>query len=125
MSKGRGENRRRSSKKHRYPNKPPKQNTWQPNCPICNKPVKNINIAIEEKVSKKPAHFECVIRNLSTEVKLGPHERLHYLGSGCFGIVKFEEGKGLSSYTIIRRIQYEDNDQKAEWRKGISQDVNK
>lgn len=106
-------------------NKPRKENTWQPDCPLCGKPVRNINIAIEEKKSKQPAHFECIMRDLSREIQLGPHERLHYLGSGCFGVVKLEEGKGLSDYSIVRRIQYEDNDKKAEWRKQIFQHVNK
>jgi len=97
---------------------------WQPDCPICGKTVRNLNIAIEEKTSKQPAHFECVMQKIAEEVHLGPQERLHYLGSGCFGVVKLEEGKGLSSFTIIKRIPYEEHDNKADWRKKIFQYVN-
>ena len=126
MSK-RGKNRRTNNNKDRgrrqeRPKRP--ENTWQPDCPLCGKSIRNINIAIEEQKSKQPAHFECIMRDLTKEVTLGPQERLHYLGSGCFGIVKLQEGKGLSSYSIVRRIQYEDRDNKADWRKNIFKHVN-
>jgi hypothetical protein len=127
MSK-KGRDRRQKSNKERgpRPSRPPRpENSWQPDCPVCGKAVRNINIAIEEKKSKQPAHFECIMRILGEEIALGPRERLHYLGSGCFGVVKLEEGKGLSSYSIVKRIQYEDSDNKADWRKKIFQHVNK
>ena len=97
-----------------------KQPEEYPNCPICGKAVRNLNIAIEEKKSHEPAHFECIMKELSLEIKLGPQERLHYLGSGCFGIVKLEQGKGLSSFTITQRIQYEDKIKKPSWRKKLA-----
>lgn len=120
MSK-RGKGKRQNSRPNRRPRP---ENRWQPDCPLCGKPIRNIHIAIEEKKSKQPAHFECIMRDISNEIKLGPQERLHYLGSGCFGIVKLKEGKGLSSYSIIKRFQYEDSDNKADWRKKIFQHVN-
>lgn len=91
-----------------------------PNCPLCGKAVRNLNIAIEEKTSHEPAHFECIMKEISTEIKLGPRERLHYLGAGCFGIVELEEGKGLSSFSIKQRIQYEDKMKKPDWRKKLA-----
>ncbi len=111
---------RRRYKPGRKPEKSQMRPEDYPNCPVCGMSVKNLNIAIEEKKSHEPAHFECIMRELATEVQLTPQERLHYLGSGCFGIVQFEEGKGLSSFSIKRKIQYEDANNKADWRKKIS-----
>jgi hypothetical protein len=134
---GRGKNKPTHSKKRRRRYHPPKKQNYgnssdsgqpiqkkepesYPDCPVCGKSVRNLNIAIEEKSTRAPAHFECILRELGKEIQLQPKERLHYLGSGCFGVLQFEEGKGLASFSIKRRIQYEDSSNRADWRKNIT-----
>jgi hypothetical protein len=90
-----------------------------PNCPLCGRSVRNLNIAIEDKTSHEPAHFECIIKHIAESTQLGQNERIHYLGSGCFGIIKYEEGKGLASFSVKKRIQYEDTIKKPDWRKKL------
>ena len=114
--------RKRYKSGYKKPERPQMRPEECPDCPICGKIVRNLNIAIEEKNSHEPAHFECVMRQLSAEIDLKPQEKLHYLGSGYFGIIQLKEGKGLSSYSIKEKFQYEDVSKKSDWRKKMSTD---
>jgi hypothetical protein len=46
-------------------------------------------------------------------------EKLVYLGSGSFGVVEFKD-KNESAFSVKRRIQWEKEGEKKDWRKGIS-----
>ena len=68
-------------------------------------------------------HFDCIIKELTEKERLGPNERISYIGKGCFGVVTMK--KGYKSFTVERRIQYETGDKKADWRKSLSSRLTK
>lgn len=105
--------RRRRPDKNRNPNQNP--NVEYPLCPLCQKQIKELYYAIEEKNTEKPAHFDCVVKQIASEEKLQPNERICYLGKGVFGVVK-EEKQGIG-FSIIKKIQYEKKDEIPQWRK--------
>ena len=89
-----------------------------PDCARCGKPINNIHTAISDSTTGSPVHFDCIIKELTEKERLGPDERISYIGNGCFGVVTMK--KGYKSFTIERRIQYETGDKKADWRRSLS-----
>jgi hypothetical protein len=91
-----------------------------PACPLCGKPVYDLSTAVSAaKETGDPAHFDCVLERVSAAESLGPQEKLVYLGSGSFGVVEFKD-KNESAFTVKRRIQWEKEGEKKDWRKGLS-----
>jgi hypothetical protein len=91
-----------------------------PICPICSKPVYDLSTALAaNREQGDPAHFDCVLERVTDSESIGPSERLVYLGSGCFGVVE-QKDKGEGSFLVKRRIQWEKEGEKKEWRKGLS-----
>lgn len=91
-----------------------------PICPICSKPVYDLSTALAaNREQGDPAHFDCVLERVLASESVGPSERLVYLGSGCFGVVE-QQDKGEGSFLVKRRIQWEKEGEKKEWRKGLS-----
>jgi hypothetical protein len=77
-------------------------------CPICNKNIENSNLSITHREKQKPAHFDCVIKEISGEEDLAENEEVYYLGKGSFGILNFRSYSSNHTRFIIRkRIQYE------------------
>jgi len=50
---------------------------------------------------------------------LGPGEKIVYLGSGSFGVVEFKD-RSETSFTVKRRIPWEKEGEKKDWRKNLS-----
>ena len=94
-------------------------------CPICGKSVKSMLTAIAVNEDMDPAHFDCVIKQISEQEKVGNGEKVTYIGNGTFAVVKMKPGSRGSSFTVIKRIQYESKDTKADWRKKISKRIKK
>ncbi len=94
-----------------------------PICERCGKPINNIHTAISDSSTSNPVHFDCIIKELTDKERLGPNERISYIGNGCFGVVTMK--KGYKSFTVERRIQYETGDKKADWRKSLSSRLSK
>ena len=91
-----------------------------PACPLCGKPVYDLSTAISaSREAGEPAHFDCVLERVVASESIAAGEKLVYLGSGSFGIVEFKD-KGESAFSVKRRIQWEKEGEKKEWRKGIS-----
>jgi hypothetical protein len=91
-----------------------------PSCPICAKPVYDLTTALSASRDQgEPAHFDCVLERVIASESLAPEEKLVYLGSGCFGVVEFKE-KNEGSFQVKRRIQWEKEGEKKDWRKGLS-----
>lgn len=104
--------------------KPEAQRTEQarnmPNCPICGKPVYDLSTALAaSREAAEPAHFDCVIDRVAASETLAAGEKLVYLGSGAFGVVTLKD-KSENSFTVLRRIQWEKEGEKKDWRKGLS-----
>jgi hypothetical protein len=91
-----------------------------PVCPICSKPVYDLSTALSaSRESGEPAHFDCVLERVIASETLVSGEKLVYLGSGSFGVVEFQD-KNESAFAVKRRIQWEKEGEKKDWRKGIS-----
>jgi hypothetical protein len=89
-------------------------------CPICGKPVYDLSTALSaDREHPVPSHFDCILERVTAAEALGPNERVVYLGSGAFGVVEFKD-KAESSFVVKRRIQWEKEGEKQDWRKGLS-----
>ncbi len=89
-------------------------------CPLCGKAVKSMLTAIAVNDDMDPAHFDCVLKQLSEREDLRKGEKISYLGNGTFAVIKMRQGGKGQPFTILRKIQFEEKDKKAEWRKKIS-----
>jgi len=90
-----------------------------PLCPLCSKPVFDLSSAIgADRESGLPAHFDCVYDRVKAAESLGPNEKVVYLGAGSFAVVEFKDAKE-GSFAVKRRIQWEKEGDKKEWRKSI------
>jgi hypothetical protein len=90
-----------------------------PDCPVCGKPVRELASALTHRVSRQPAHFDCVVKELRESNEIAPQEKLCYLGGGCFGILEFRPPGGPSRFVIKRRIQYEEKETPQDWKKPL------
>ncbi len=89
-------------------------------CPLCGKPVYDLSTAVAaSKEAPEPAHFDCVLERVAAAEALAAGERLVYLGSGSFGVVEFKD-KSETLFTVKRRIQWEKEGEKKDWRKTLS-----
>jgi hypothetical protein len=97
-----------------------------PNCSYCGKPIRDITTAIDDKTTGAPAHFDCIIRRLMETEDIEKVENLEkgdviaYIGGGRFGVVRFGEGPDKPAFTILKIFEWEDKDNRAEWRTKIS-----
>jgi hypothetical protein len=91
-----------------------------PLCPLCEKPVYDLSTAVSaSREAADPAHFDCVLERVSASETLAEGEKLVYLGSGCFGVVELKD-KSESAFQVKRRIQWEKEGEKKDWRKVLS-----
>lgn len=91
-------------------------------CPICGKPIKDITSALSLAGEGVPAHFDCVLDSIREKENLAPGETVIYLGKGDFGVVNDESYK-QGKLEILRKIAYEQLENREEWRHKMRQDV--
>jgi hypothetical protein len=60
------------------------------------------------------------MKELQGQETLAPGERFTYLGSGIFGIIRQGGSGDPSSIVIRKKIQYEDKEKSAAWRRSLS-----
>lgn len=89
-------------------------------CPVCNQPITDISSCMTDKKSGQPAHFDCILQEVSKEEKLGENEKIAYIGQGRFGILYYENPRDQRHFTIKKIIEWEDRETKPEWREEIS-----
>ena len=87
-------------------------------CEICGKDIKDISTAIASAGTQNPVHFDCMIEKLKNENPLEKTDKVVYLGSGSFGIVRQEKNKPAKEFTIIKKFEVENKDEKPDWRTG-------
>jgi len=90
-----------------------------PGCPVCGEPVRELASALTHRQSGRPAHFDCIVKELREANPLGPQERLCYLGGGTFGVLTWRVEGNPASFVIKRRIPYEDPHVPQEWKKQL------
>jgi len=89
------------------------------NCSWCGKPIKDITIAINDKDTGRPVHFDCVIERISQMENLDTNDGVCYIGSGRFGIVHYNNPPDTRDFTIKKIYEWEIKDNKNEWRRPI------
>jgi hypothetical protein len=91
-----------------------------PDCPYCGKPIKDISTALTDKNSGQPVHFDCVIAKIGEHESLEKGEHIAYIGGGRFGVVCFNHAQNSRNFTIKKIVEWEDKENRAEWRKPIA-----
>ncbi len=97
----------------------PKQQGPAPQCPICQKPIRDLYSAIHYEPAGAPAHFDCVLETLRSSHELSEKDKICYLGGGSFGIIQYRTAGGAAPFLIKKRIQYEGKDRTPEWRRPL------
>jgi hypothetical protein len=106
------------SQEQRRPQRPETPMVY-PDCPVCGKPVRELASALTHRVTRQPAHFECVMKELRDSNEVAPQERICYLGGGCFGVLEFHPSGGSNRFVIKKRIQYEEKETPQDWKKTL------
>ena len=89
-------------------------------CARCGKPIKDISAALADKTDGKPVHFDCVLNFLKQNEVLHENEAISYIGQGRFAVIKYASMVTMKEFTIVRIIEWEDKNQRAEWRGTIA-----
>jgi hypothetical protein len=89
-----------------------------PVCPLCSKPIFDLSSALAGRVEGIPVHFDCALAQAGTGENLEPNERVAYIGRGAFAVIEYKD-KSLTTFVIKRRIQWEKEGAKFDWRKSI------
>jgi len=92
----------------------------KPECPLCHEPILDVAACLADSKTGEPVHFDCVLKKLTEQEKLLPNQKIVYIGKGVFAVVVFENPQDLTRFKIIRQIEWETKDTKAEWRNEIS-----
>jgi hypothetical protein len=91
-----------------------------PLCPFCAKPIYDLSTALSSGTDAgEPAHFDCVLDRVAAAETLEAGEKIVYLGSGAFAVVTFKD-RDETAFTVKRRIQWEKEGEKKDWRKNLS-----
>ncbi|MDR3199875.1 MAG: hypothetical protein LBT68_00320 [Spirochaetales bacterium] len=121
MSENGNRRRRRHFSRNKEKSPPePKIEREAPPCGVCGKPIKDILAALLHQGTGEPAHFDCIAKELLAAETLAEGEKFSYLGSGVFGIVRQGKSGDPSSIVIRKKIQYEDKEKAAIWRRSLS-----
>gem|GEM_PF-283949 len=85
-------------------------------CKKCGLPIKDPTLAMSDKITGLPIHFDCILKFLKQSEVLKENEELIYIGSGNFAIVYFENPKIRKNFKIIKLIEWEAGSKTSEWR---------
>jgi hypothetical protein len=100
----------------------PKLNTDplpSPNCIRCGQSITDLHAALTDGKTGEPVHFDCIISELAEHETLDEGDLISYIGGGRFGIVHFnkgEEKRETGNFTIKKIIEWENKENRAEWR---------
>jgi hypothetical protein len=75
---------------------------------------------VADKHSGAPVHFECVLGRLGEGEILEKGDAVSYIGGGRFGVVHFANPQDQKSFTIKKIFEWENKDNRAEWRSLVS-----
>jgi len=92
-----------------------------PDCPWCGKQIKDIAMAITDKDTGLPVHFDCVLARIGEMETLEANDSVCYIGGGRFGIVHYNNPPDTKNFTIKKIFEWENKDNNGEWRRPISE----
>lgn len=121
--RARDDNRARDERKEREKRVeplPPLPKLPTPVCAKCGEPIQDITSALCDKESGSPVHFDCVLQFLQGAENLAENEKIVYIGQGRFAVMVFENPADTRKFTIVRTIEWERREDRAEWRTDIS-----
>jgi hypothetical protein len=73
-----------------------------------------------DKTTGVPVHFDCVLARLAEGELLEQGDAITYIGGGRFGIVNFANPQNKKDFTIKKIFDWENKDNRAEWRSLVS-----
>lgn len=89
-------------------------------CGRCGKPITDVAMALADRGTDEPIHFDCVLDSLNASEKLQENEKIAYIGQGRFAVVNFPNANDTKNFTIVRIIEWEPKDKKYSWRDEIA-----
>ena len=89
-------------------------------CGICGKQIFDLSSAMADRGGGAPVHFDCALAKASEGEELGPNEKVAYIGRGGFAVIEFRD-RSQTSFTIKRRISWEKEGEKLDWRRTLQQ----
>jgi hypothetical protein len=89
-----------------------------PDCPYCGKPIMDLSAAVTDRKSDAPVHFDCIVERITEEEALEEGDTVTYIGGGRFAVVNFA-GENRN-FRIKKILEWETREDRAEWRKNIS-----
>lgn len=108
-------------------------------CSFCGKPVTDVALALADKTTDKPVHFDCVLNYLAEHETLNDGQSISYVGQGRFAVISSKvpgaaaetaggsvaggavaAGAPSPRFVIERIIEWEPRDKKYEWRTNIA-----
>ena len=91
-----------------------------PDCPYCDKPIRDIASAMTDRGSGKAVHFDCIIAKITEDETPEKGEAVSYIGGGRFGIVRFNDSGNPKKFTIRKILEWEKTGEWMQWRTFIT-----
>ncbi len=91
-------------------------------CAICGKQIFDLSNAMAGRDGTGTVHFDCALAAVSEAEQLSQDEKISYIGRGSFAVIEFKD-KSRTTFTIKRRISWEKEGEKYEWRRVMQQRV--
>jgi hypothetical protein len=89
---------------------------------MCEKQIFDLSSALSSQDGQGPVHFDCALARLAEAERLGPNEKIAYIGRGAFAVVEYRD-RSMTAFTVKRRIQWEKEGEKLEWRRSLQQRI--
>lgn len=89
-------------------------------CPLCGKNIEDATSAIVDKQSGQPAHFDCVMSEITKREMLSETQKIAYIGAGRFGVISYANPKEVKTFKIEKIIEWENRDAEQPWRSEMS-----
>ncbi|AAC65871.1 MULTISPECIES: hypothetical protein [Treponema] len=116
-----------SSGRRRKRKRTPRRDVFSPKlefceyvCPRCKEVIKDLPVALGDKDSGRPVHFDCVLSFLRESECLAAHEHVVYVGQGKFAVIVFPNPASTTCFSIVRLIEWETKNTLLEWRAGVA-----
>jgi hypothetical protein len=79
-------------------------------CSICSKNIDSITQAIGGPDKDQISHFDCILRQLESEEKLQPGQKVSYIGNGTFAVIEYKNKNFTGGFTVLKRIVIENKE---------------